>query len=134
MNRIIFSTIFFAALFFVSVGAAFAFSSPVDGEWSGMFNTPGGARPFKVVLKADGEKLTGTAKRASGDLPITGTIKGDIVNFSYTISYQGNDLTMSFSGNLDGDKMSGTVLFGSTEEGWTAERVIEPKSEPTPKP
>lgn len=127
MKRIIFSKVLVAAFVLVGAAAAFAFSSPVDGEWSGMFNTPGGSRPFKVVLKADGEKLTGTAKRASGDLPITGTIKDDVVNFSYTISYQGNDLTMSFSGKLDGDKMSGTVLFGSTEEGWTAERVVEKK-------
>ncbi len=127
MKRIIFSTIFVTALIFASTGAAFAFSSPVDGEWDGMFSTPGGSRTFKVILRANGENLTGTAKRASGDLPITGTIKGDIVTFSYTISYQGNDLTMSFSGKLDGDKMSGTVLFGSTEEGWSATRVAEPK-------
>ncbi|CAN5624257.1 hypothetical protein BH24ACI3_BH24ACI3_16030 [soil metagenome] len=34
---------------------------------------------------------------------------------------------MSFAGKLDGDKMSGTVLFRITKEGWNATRVVKPK-------
>ncbi len=100
----------------------------VAGEWDGSFETPGGARPFKVVLKADGEKLTGAAKRSSGDVPITGTIKGDAITFSYTINYSGNDLTLTYSGKVSGDSMSGTVSFGgNAEESWSAKRAAAKK-------
>jgi len=100
------------------------FAESVAGEWDGSFDTPGGARPFKFVLAVDGEKITGTAKRPTGDVPITGTIKGDVINFSYTINYGGNDLTLMFSGKVKGDSMSGTVSFaGRAEEAFSAKRV-----------
>ena len=107
------------------ISSAFGQTS-VAGDWDGSFNTPGGARPFKIVLKVDGEKLTGTAKRSSGDVPITGTIKGDAISFSYTINYGGNDLTLIYSGKVAGDSMSGTVSFGgNAEETWSAKRAAK---------
>jgi hypothetical protein len=109
----------------VFAGGASAQAS-VAGDWDGSFNTPGGARPFKLILKVDGEKLSGTVKRANGDVPLTGTIKGDVINFSYTISYGGNDLTLSYSGKVTGDAMSGTVSFGgNAEDTWSAKRAAK---------
>ena len=96
----------------------------VEGEWDGVFNTPGGARPFKFVLKVDGEKLTGTAKRSSGDVPLTGTIKGSDIGFSYTINYNGNAVTLTYTGKVNGESMSGTVMYNETDGGeWTAKRA-----------
>src|SRR5687767_15162429 len=95
----------------------------VAGEWAASMNTPGGARPFGLMFKVDGEKLTGTVKRSSGDVPLTGTIKGKEISFAYTINYNGNDLTLSFNGKVEGDSMSGTVSFGgNAEESWSAKR------------
>ena len=120
--KLFLSTLFTIVLL---VSAAIAQTS-VAGDWDGSFNTPGGARPFKLVLVVDGEKLTGTVKRANGDVPLTGTIKGDVINFSYTISYGGNDLTLLYSGKVVGDSMSGTVSFGgNAEESWTAKRAAK---------
>lgn len=116
----------FVSLFAVALLAigVLGLNESVAGEWDGSFETPGGARPFKFVLAVDGEKITGTAKRPSGDVPITGTIKGDVINFSYTINYGGNDLTLMFSGKVKGDTMSGTVSFaGRAEEAFSAKRV-----------
>lgn len=125
MRKGIISTIVSLCLLFAAA-AAFGQKGSVAGEWDGSFNTPGGARPFKFVLAVDGEKLTGTAKRPSGDVPITGTIKGDIINFSYTINYGGNDLTLTYSGRWSGDTMSGTISFGGqAEESWSAKRAAE---------
>jgi hypothetical protein len=122
--------IILSALFVIGVGLVFAggtsAQTTVAGEWDGSFNTPGGARPFKLVFVVDGEKLTGTAKRSSGDVPITGTIKGDAINFSYTINYGGNNLTLMYSGKVSGDSMSGTVSFGgNAEETWSAKRAAK---------
>jgi hypothetical protein len=94
----------------------------VDGEWDVVYNTPGGPRNFKLVLNVDGEKLSGTAKRPAGDVPVEGTIKGESISFAFTIIYGGNPLTLSFSGRVSGDKMSGTVIIGSTQEDWSASR------------
>ena len=122
MNKAFISTFFAVALL---ISSAFGQTS-VAGDWDGSFNTPGGARPFKVVLKVEGEKLSGVAKRASGDVPITGTIKGDVINFSYTINYGGNDLTLIYSGKVVGDSMSGTVSFGgNAEDTWSAKRAAK---------
>lgn len=124
MKRGLFFAFFVIGFVLIGFGSGNAQTASVAGEWDGAFNTPGGTRPFKIVLEADGEKLTGTAKRSSGDVPITGTIKGDAIEFSYTINYGGNDLTMTFSGKVSGDKMNGIVSFGGqAEEAWSAERA-----------
>ena len=114
---------------FAAVGLALIFSTSalaqksVEGEWDGVFNTPGGARPFKFVLKVDGEKLTGTAKRSSGDVPLTGTIKAGDITFSYTISYNNNPVMLTYTGKVNGDSMSGTLMFNETDGGeWSAKR------------
>ena len=120
--KVFISTLFAIVLL---VSAVFGQTS-VAGDWDGSFNTPGGARPFKILLKVDGEKLSGVAKRASGDVPITGTIKGDLINFAYTINYGGNDLALIYSGKVAGDSMSGTVSFGgNAEETWSAKRAAK---------
>ena len=113
------------------LGAAVVFGQTrsVAGEWDGSFNTPGGARPIKFVFQVDGEKLSGIAKRSSGDVPLIGTIKGGDITFGYTINYGGNDLTLSYSGKVTGDTMSGTVSFGgNAEESWSAKRAEKAKT------
>ncbi|HCA57061.1 MAG TPA: hypothetical protein DEP46_03650 [Blastocatellia bacterium] len=98
----------------------------VAGDWDVVYSTPGGPRPFKLVLAVDGEKLSGTAKRPNGDVPVTGTIKGNDITFSYTIVYGGNELTLTFSGKVDGDAMAGNVSFsGRVEEPWSAKRAAK---------
>ena len=62
------------ALSFVAVVSAAAQS--VTGDWDASMNTPGGTRTFRLVLKQEGEKLTGTVKREAGDVPLEGTVVG----------------------------------------------------------
>lgn len=123
MRKVIISTLFVIGFIIIGTGISNAQTATVAGEWDGQFNTPGGARPFKIVFEVDGETLGGTAKRSTGDVPVTGTIKGDNIEFSYTINYGGNDLTMFFTGKVSGDNMSGTISFGGqAEESWSAKR------------
>lgn len=108
---------------FVFAGGAFA-QKIVAGEWDAEFNTPGGPQPLKLIIKVDGEKISGTAKRSRGDVALTGTIKGDDIVFSYTVEYNGNAVTLTFAGKVKGDSMGGTVSFNdSASDEWSAKRV-----------
>jgi hypothetical protein len=123
MKQIVFTGLFVIGLALALAGGASAQKS-VAGEWDAEFNTPGGAQPLKLILKVEGEKLTGTAKRSRGDVPITGTIKGDDISFAYTVDYIGNAMTISFSGKVKGDAMSGTVSFNDqASDNWSAKRA-----------
>jgi hypothetical protein len=130
MRKFILIPIFSVAFAFVLVADALAQTS-VAGDWDAVFNTPGGPQSLKLMLKVDGEKLTGTAKRSRGDVPITGTIKGDDITFSYSIDYNGNSVTVTFSGKVKGDAMGGTVFFNDTaSDEWSAKRAAaKPKDE-----
>jgi hypothetical protein len=98
--------------------------SPAAGEWDVAMNTPGGVRNFKVTLKVEGEKLTGTVGRDTGTLPLTGTAKGNDIQFTYTVKYNDNDLVLTMTGKVDGDTMKGTVSFGGMgEDEWSAKRA-----------
>jgi len=126
MRKVFISTFFVMCILF-GASSIFGQTASVAGEWDGSLNTPGGARPVKLVFKVDGEKLTGTAKRSNGDVPLAGTIKGSDIAFSYTVNYNGNDLTLTFTGKVSGDSISGTVSFGGqAEDSWSAKRAAKP--------
>lgn len=122
MKSAILFTVFAFILVLSNVNNAAAQSS-VAGEWDAMMNTPGGSVPLKLIFVVDGDKLTGTAKRSRGDVALVGTVKGSDISFSYTIDYNGSPFTVSFSGKVDGDKINGAVVMGSTEDSWAANRV-----------
>lgn len=109
--------------------AAFAAVPPasaqsVAGEWNASMDTPGGTRQFKIIFQVTGDTLGGTVKRATGDVPLSGTIKGTAVNFSYTIEYGGNPLVLTVAATLNGDSMAGTIdLGGGAKEAFSAKRA-----------
>ena len=122
MKQVLFPLFILIAMF-VFAGGAFA-QKIVAGEWDAEFNTPGGPQPLKLIIKVDGEKISGTAKRSRGDVALTGTIKGDDIVFSYTVEYNGNAVTLTFAGKVKGDSMGGTVSFNeSASDEWSAKRV-----------
>lgn len=101
---------------------AVAAQSPAAGDWAVALNTPGGVRNFTVALKIDGEKLTGEIKE--NKTPLTGTAKGNDVQFTYVVKYQDNDLAITMTGKIAGDAIKGSASFGGmAEDEWSAKRV-----------
>ena len=99
-------------------------SSPLSGEWEINMNTPGGVRTYKAIFNLEGEKLTGEVQRSTGNVKLNGTIKGSAIEFSYTISYQGNDVEITMAGKLDGETAGGTVSFnGNAAEEWSGKKI-----------
>lgn len=99
-------------------------SSPLSGEWEINMNTPGGVRTYKAIFNLEGEKLTGEVQRSTGNVKLNGTIRGSAIEFSYTISYQGNDVEITMAGKLDGETAGGTVSFnGNAAEEWSGKKI-----------
>jgi hypothetical protein len=102
----------------------------VTGEWDASMNTPGGVREFRIVLKQDGEKLTGTVKRPTGDVPLEGSVVGTTVKFAYSIAYGGNPITIAMTATLAGNEMKGQVDIASQmQDAFSAKRVVAPPVE-----
>jgi hypothetical protein len=97
----------------------------VTGDWDVTLNTPNGSRQAKATFKQDGEKLSGVFKNERGQVPCQGSIKGKEIEITYTVKYEGQDLTIVLTGKTDGDLMSGRADFGGFAEGdWVARRVV----------
>jgi hypothetical protein len=103
----------------------------IAGEWDATINTPGGPRPLKIIFQVKGDSLSGTVKRPAGDVPLTGTITGDVVRFTYSVNYNGNVLALTIAAKVTGDSMAGTVDFGgAAEDEFFAKRVPAPPRSP----
>jgi len=123
MKKVIFASFTIIGLALIFAGGASAQKS-VAGEWDATFNTPGGPQPLKLIFKVEGEKLTGTAKRSRGDVSLSGTVKGDEITFAYSVDYNGNSVTLTFTGKVKGDVINGTVSFNeSASDEWSAKRA-----------
>lgn len=117
-------TLFLAVALATLAAVPQASAQSVAGEWNASMNTPGGTREFKIIFQVKGDSLSGTVKRASGDVPLSGTIKGNDVTFAYTIEYGGNPLVLTVTATLKGDTMKGSIdLGGGAQEAFSATRA-----------
>lgn len=83
----------------------------VSGKWAFEVVTENGTGTPAVVLKQEGEKLTGTYESArSGLRQIEGTVKGDKITFTVKASSSGG-VDLNFSGTIIGDTITGTADF-----------------------
>jgi hypothetical protein len=100
----------------------------VSGVWDLTIESPQGTHTPLATFKVDGEKLTGTLKGQRGEVPLTGTIRGNEIKFTYTIKFQDADLTITMIGTIDKDTMKGTADFGGLASGnWSGKRHQEEK-------
>ena len=93
----------------------------VTGKWTFAVVTENGTGTPAVVLKQEGEKLTGTYESARMGLrPIEGTVTKDSINFAL----KGGEVELRFIGTVtDKDNMKGVVdLAGQGSATFTARR------------
>jgi hypothetical protein len=109
-------TIFTAALMLAALTAG-AQSKNVSGNWKLTIETPNGPGSPSLVLKQDGEKLTGTYKGRFGEAPLEGAIKDKDIKFTVKVSAQGQEFQIDYAGTVEGDTMKGKVKFGDFGEG-----------------
>jgi hypothetical protein len=103
--------------------AAAPAAAGVTGAWALSIETPMGTRPSDAQFTQNGEQLTGKMISERGEVPFTGTVKGNAIAFSFNVDAQGQQLKLDYTGTVTGDTIAGTVKFGDFGDGkWTAKR------------
>ena len=107
-----------------SPAPAAADKTDITGAWAFQVETPAGSGTPTFTFKQEGEKLTGQYKGQFGEAPLTGSVKGNKVDFSVKVQAQGQEATLNYTGTVEKDgTMKGTVTLGDLGSGtWTAKR------------
>jgi hypothetical protein len=84
-----------------------AFAADVDGTWTATINTPMGDMNYTYNFKADGNKLTGTAKNdMAGEVQLKdGVINGSDISFTENLDFGGQAIEIKYKGKVSGDKI-----------------------------
>ena len=108
----------------VLLAGATMLAADVTGKWSGHVETDAGSGSPSFAFKQSGETLTGTYSGQLGEAPISGTVKGDDIEFSFKATPQGETVTVIYRAKIIApNKLKGTVDLGGLASGtFTAEK------------
>jgi hypothetical protein len=96
----------------------------VAGKWNVTLELPSITGHPVLVLKQEGEKLTGTYEGRYGQSSLSGTVKEKTLSFTVTLVAEGTQTQGVFEGAVDGDTMGGSVSFEGAGDGtWSAVRA-----------
>ncbi|MEZ5398602.1 MAG: hypothetical protein R2729_02970 [Bryobacteraceae bacterium] len=110
------TTLFRRAALSLAFSAAL-FAGDVSGKWVAKMETPNGSVEQTYILKANGDKLTGSVKSARGESEIQdGRVSGYEVSFVVVRNFNGNEFKMNYSGKLDGDSLKLKIQMGERGE------------------
>ena len=101
-----------------------AFAADISGKWTFHVETDAGSGDPTFEFHQNGEKLTGTYAGQFGTANLTGTVKGDAVEFSFEVMVLDQKGTIVYKGAIGTDgKMKGDVeLTGLGKGRWTGQR------------
>ena len=113
---------FLSMALLAGLASASLLAHDISGNWEFSVDTAAGSGSPSFVFKQDGEKLTGTYTGLFGKADLTGSVKGDQIDFKFDFSYSGQSGVAHYSGTIENDKkMKGKVEIGDLGEGtWTA--------------
>src|SRR5260221_7302379 len=96
-----------------------AAKTDLTGTWNVSVELPSMTATPTLVLKQDGEKLTGDYVSAQyGKFAITGTTKGADVSLWFAMNVEGTALNVTFAGTVGKDgSLTGTVSYGDMMSG-----------------
>ena len=113
--------ILLASLILVSSAIGVA-QSGADGAWTFTMSSPMGSVDAKVVMKADGDTLTGSFDVGGRTWPIEqGTIKGD--DIAFVLNRPGASMTYEMKGKISGDAVAGQAMAMGATVDWSMART-----------
>jgi enterochelin esterase-like enzyme len=110
----------------------FVFSADVTGTWKTEFDTQIGLQKYTYTLKQDGTKVTGKAsadiagEKREAELK-DGKLDGETLSFVEMLSFQGNEIRITYQGKVAGNEIKFTREVGEfAKEELTAKRDAPP--------
>jgi carbon-monoxide dehydrogenase large subunit len=85
----------------------------IDGTYKIETDTPMGKQEGTLVLKTDGDKLSGTAESMMGKQEFTGTISGDSLTWTMKMTSPMGDMELVWTAKVTGDAIAGEVKAGN---------------------
>ena len=102
----------------------YALAVDVSGTWEMTLRTDRGDWPTELTIEQEGENIKVTMPGFQGDqIEGEGTVKDNKIEFTFNISTQRGDFSITYTGTIEGDTMSGEAAmgdFGTME--WTAKK------------
>jgi imidazolonepropionase-like amidohydrolase len=94
------------------------------GNWTLTVNSPAGTFTPPLNLQQNGDVLTGEIGTPTGLTPITdGKISGSEISFTYRVNFQGQELTITARGRVEGNAVSGTMETMGQSFGFSGTRT-----------
>lgn len=94
-------------------GAPGEAAAQVAGTWSVTVTTPQGAQTMTMTVEQSTGSFTGTMAGQMGSLPIAeGQVSGRTMSWSVSVPVGGQTITAEFHGEVEGDRIRGTVDLG----------------------
>jgi len=132
MRKILWGSFPFLLLCAITVSAQ---SAGATGTWDASLTSPQGSFNVQLVLKQDGEKVTGVVRSQRGEVPLEGTNNGKEITLKYTIKFQDNDLPITLSGSFEAASIKGSADYGGMAQGeFTAKRAADAGAAPAKPP
>jgi enterochelin esterase-like enzyme len=110
-------------------------ATDISGTWKAEFDTQIGVQKYTYTLKQDGAALTGKASSEfNGEKRETelkqGKLEGDTVSFVEMLSFQGNELQVTYSGKISGNEIKFTREVGE----FAKEELVAKRDAPSAPP
>ena len=81
--------------------AGMALCADVSGTWNFDVQLDAGSGTPTFTFKQDGEKITGTYKGQLGEAPLTGSVKGNAIKFTFKVTPGGETVNAVFEGTIE---------------------------------
>jgi hypothetical protein len=96
-------------------------AADISGTWSASVQLDAGSGTATFVLKQSGDTLSGSYSGALGEAKVTGSVKGDEVEWAFETEDAGK---VVYKGKIDGGKIKGTAEYGQLGKGsFSAEKT-----------
>lgn len=93
----------------------------VSGTWNAVVELDIGSGEPTFVFTQEGDEITGTYEGTFGSAPLTGTVTGDTIEFTFGAEGVGS---ATYTGTISGDGMKGTCDYGEAGGGtWDARKA-----------
>ena len=103
----------------LALGASAADDENIEGTWDVTLQTTADKSKPRLDLDQDGSDVTGKYTDEFGTAQISGEVNGKEVELSFTVDIPNdkNDLTVTYTGTVEGNTMRGKVKFDKLGEG-----------------